>query len=159
MKNLFLISSLLLLSFSAIAQEAFSSLEEQMTGKEFTASGLGKLSDAELAALNDWLRAHSVATLDTAREPTSDGRGFEDQAIAGMDDSTIVSRIAGPFNGWDGDTVFTLENGMVWKQSESHRFYISEIQNPVVTIDKGLFGSWRLKVEGYNKEIQVKRIQ
>ena len=52
-------------SFSLLAADGFSSLEEQMTGKEFSAAGLDKLSQQELELLNNWLRSHSVATLDT----------------------------------------------------------------------------------------------
>ena len=41
---------LLTVSMSLIAAEGFSSLEEQMTGKEFDAAGLNKLSPQELGA-------------------------------------------------------------------------------------------------------------
>ena len=86
-------------------------------------------------------------------------RGFENDVRVGFDDSTIVSRIVGPFNGWADETVFELENGMVWKSTESSRFHVSTIQNPVVYIDKVLFNSWSLKIEGYNREVRVERIQ
>ena len=49
------ITTLLILfvaSVSFAASDGFSSLEEQMTGKEFMAAGLGKLTPEELAALN-----------------------------------------------------------------------------------------------------------
>jgi hypothetical protein len=166
MKILLITSVLILLSTQASAQESFSSLEEQMTGKEFISAGLQKLSEEELSALNAWLQAHSVATLDSAKPTTAntrgfdgDTRGFEDDVRGGMNDDTIVSRIIGPVNGWDGETVFKLDNGMIWQQVESGRFHISVVENPLVTIDKGLFDSWRLKIDGYNKEVRVKRIQ
>ena len=69
MKNLIMSGILLLSASPALAQEAFSTLEEQMTGKEFMDSGLNKLTPEELAVLNDWLQAHSVATLDEAKRP------------------------------------------------------------------------------------------
>jgi len=159
MKHILLFILLLSLSSLASAQKGFSTIEERMTGKEFTEAGLDKLSASELAALNEWLRSHSVATMENAQQPTGDMRGFEVQAMKNMDDSSIVSRIEGPFSGWDGDTVFKLENGMVWKQKESGKFYVSEVQNPSVTIDRGLMRAWYLKVEGYNKEVRVERIQ
>ena len=64
MKKFPVLFCLLLCGISVLAQERFSSVEERMTGKEFKASGLDKLSDEELAALNSWLRDHSVATLE-----------------------------------------------------------------------------------------------
>ena len=150
----------LALASGVAAQDSFSTLEERMTGKEFTAAGLDKLSDDELAALNDWLRRHSVATLENATQPYSDTRGFEVRAMKDMDDSDIVSRIVGTFDGWRGKgTVFRLENGMVWEQVEGGTFSIPAVENPVVVIESGLFNSWRLRLEDYNKTVRVERIQ
>ncbi|MCW8925620.1 MAG: hypothetical protein OQJ84_05130, partial [Xanthomonadales bacterium] len=58
-------------SFSIQAADSFSTLEERMTGKEFKETGLGKLTNEELSALNDWIRRHSVATLENASAPSS----------------------------------------------------------------------------------------
>ncbi|MEE4175411.1 MAG: hypothetical protein V2I57_14260 [Xanthomonadales bacterium] len=143
----------------ALAQQGFSTIEERMTGKEFTDAGLDKLSDEELATLNQWLRAHSVATLDNVNQEYSDVRGFETQAMAALDDGDIVSPIKGEFSGWTGDTVFELENGMIWQQAEGGTFYIPAKSGAVAIIDKGVFNAWRLKVDGYNKTIRVKRLQ
>lgn len=153
-------SLLLMLAPPILAQDAFSTIEERMTGKEFTAAGLDKLSAEELAALNQWLREHSVATLDYAREPGGDARGFEYRSAAEADGDTIVSRIVGSFSGWDGkDTLFRLENGMVWKQAESGRFTIPETDQAVAVIESGMFSSWRLHIEGYNKTVRVTRVE
>ena len=152
-------------SSSAFGQQAFSSLEEQMTGADFKATGLEKLSPDELAALDNWLRAHSLATLDApaagaaTATGSGDARGFETQKIADMDKTTITSRLVGKFSGWDGQTTFKLENGMIWQQSDKDKFYIKEIENPVVTIEPGAFGTWKLSVEGYSSKCKVERIQ
>lgn len=159
MKKTLLILAMILVAIPAAAQKGFSTVEERMTGKEFTDAGLDKLTDEELAALNDWLRSHSVATLENAQEPRGDIRGFEGRAGFGYDDQAIVSRIVGTFTGWDGETLFRLENGMVWKQDEAGRFHTRAMENPVVTIDKGLLSSWYMQVEGYNKELRVERIE
>jgi hypothetical protein len=162
--NKFLISFLSLsISLSAWAAEGFSSLEEQMTGKEFRAAGLDKLSDQELAALNAWIRSHSLGTLGAPAAgaaastivTTEDRRGFDDDE----DREPITSRIVGRFSGWDGQTVFKLENGMIWEQIDKEKFYIKEIENPVVVIDPGIFGRWDLSIEGYDSDCRVKRIQ
>lgn len=148
------------------ADEGFSSLEEQMTGKEFTAAGLDKLSRAELEALNGWIRQRSLATLDapasapaaTANAAVGDQRGL-DSKKGKEDRSPITSRIVGNFSGWDGQTVFRLENGMIWAQADKDKFYIREVENPVAVIEPGFFGTWRLHIEGYNSECRVERIQ
>lgn len=167
----FLITFLTLsISASLLAAEGFSSLEEQMTGKEFTAAGLDKLSDEELAALNAWVRAHSLATLDSPKagaavatsaavpETQQDRRGFKAEKDEN-DRAPISSRIVGRFDGWDGQTVFKLENGMIWEQADKDKFWVKALDNPQVTIEPGMFGTWRLSVEGYNSNCRVERIQ
>lgn len=147
------------------AEEGFSSLEEQMTGQEFEAAGLEKLSPQELESLNGWIRRHSLATLDAPAAGTAvsgsdakvaDRRGFK----GGKEDRTpITSRIRGSFSGWDGQTVFKLENGMIWTQADKDKFYTKEVEDPVVVIEPGMFGTWRLSIEGFNSNCRVERIQ
>ena len=168
----------LLVTVSAFAADGFSSLEEQMTGKEFMASGLNKLSQEELDALNEWIRAHSLGTLDTPRAaaattatataaatatPDSEVPGGDRRGLASdpeeKDNTPIRSRILGEFNGWDGQTIFKLENGMIWVQDDRDKFYVKDLENPIAVIEPGMFGSWHLHVEGYRSECKVKRIQ
>lgn len=154
-----------LFSVSLGAQQGFSSLEEQMTGEEFSAAGLDKLSQDELDALNAWIRSRSLATLAAppktaaASGEDDDARGFEIRKMEEMDRSPIVSRIKGAFDGWDGQTVFELENGMIWAQADKEKFYTRELENPAVTIKPGMFRTWRLSVEGFNSTCRVERIQ
>jgi len=163
MNRLFLTILMIAISSSAAGQQAFSSLEEQMSGKEFTAAGLQKLTPAELDALNNWIRSRSLATLDEAK-PTSAGAGaneagFEAQSVQDMERTTINSRLVGKFTGWDGQTVFKLENGMIWEQADKDKFFIKEVENPMVSIEPGAFKTWKLSVEGYSSHCKVKRIQ
>ena len=162
MNRVFLALFLATAAVPAAAQQAFSSLEEQMTGKEFESAGLEKLTPQELDALNQWIRRRSLATLDTpGRAPASvgDSRGFETQQIKNMERTTITSRLVGTFTGWDGETVFELENGMIWEQADKDKFYIRPVENPVVTIEPGAFRTWRLSIEGYSSKCRVERIQ
>ena len=131
----------LLTTVSALAADGFSSLEEQMTGKEFMNAGLNKLSQEELDALNAWIRGHSLGTLDTpaaavaapaaaSSAPQSEAAGGDRRGLAsdeGKDDSPSRSRILGEFNGWDGQTIFKLENGMIWVQDDRDKFYLKDI--------------------------------
>lgn len=146
-----------LASGAAFAQQ-FSSLEERMTEAEFKAAGLDKLSAEELAALNSWLaprvgaRAGAVGAAVAA-----DTAGF---ARGDNDESAIVSSIAGEFRGWDGagDRI-TLANGQVWEVTDSSARLKIKVENPVITVEPGLFEAWYLKVEGYNSRARVKRIK
>lgn len=163
--NKFLIAFIsLLVSISIIAAEGFSSLEEQMTGKEFSAAGLDKLSQSELDSLNAWIRTRSLATLATRKSTAedSDNSGVDDQEEESEEEqerTAITSNLVGKFSGWDGQTTFKLKNGQVWVQSDKDKFYTKEIKNPAVVIEPGMFGTWRLSIEGFDEDCRVKRIQ
>jgi len=173
MNKLLLFTLVFSIHCAAHAQEAFSTLEERMSGKEFKETGLSKLTDEELATLNEWVRSHSVATLENANarpvtaggagyaSTAEDTRGFEHHKKSNdPNDKIINSNIVGTFTGWTGDsTVFTLANGMIWKQAESAAFRIAPIENAEITIKKGTFGGWRLSMVGRNKSVSVNRIQ
>jgi hypothetical protein len=162
MKQLLLTILLIAISASTAAQQAFSTLEEQMSGKEFSAAGLEKLTPDELAALNKWIRGRSLATLDAAHAvqgTAEDERGFEHKKISEMPRTKITSRLVGTFTGWDGQTTFRLENGMIWQQADKDKFYVKAIKDPVIIIEPGALKTWRLSVEGHSSECRVKRIQ
>jgi hypothetical protein len=162
--------ALCLCSFASMVcaqSQSFSSLEERMSAKDFRESGLDKLSDTELAALNAWIERNvrladpAVAAAVAQGQPASvapappadNGVGFEN---ARRDQFT--SRIPGTFKGWFGKTKFELENGQIWQQVEDDRFPFTA-ESPAVTIKPGAFGAWRLQVEGSNRSTLVKRIK
>ena len=163
--NKFLIAFIsLLVSVSIFAAEGFSSLEEQMTGKEFSAAGLDKLSQSELDSLNAWIRARSLATLATQKSTAADSDASgdddpEEESEEEQERTTMTSNLVGKFSGWDGQTTFKLKNGQVWVQSDKDKFYTKEIKNPAVVIEPGMFGTWRLSIEGFADNCRVKRIQ
>lgn len=176
MKKLLFFVLVCLLPIAAQAADEFSTLEERMSGKEFQETGLGKLTGAELTALNEWLRRHSVATLENATARPADSvagaagaattadrdlRGFENQPKGTpKNDDDIRSTIVGTFDGWKAKgTLFKLANGMIWQQTENDTFYVAPVENPEIEIRKGIMGNWRLKMVEHNSTVRVKRIQ
>ena len=170
MKKLLLLILAFSIHLTSLAADGFSTLEERMTSSEFKQAGLGKLTPAELAALNDWARRHSVATLENITARTEGGtannassgdmRGFANQPKDDSRGKVIQSNIAGTFDGWYGkDTTFKLTNGMVWQQDEKDSFSIEPVENVEVTIKKSLMGNWHLSLVGHNSKVQVIRIQ
>ncbi len=164
--SIFILATCLLMAGSSLANQAFSSLEERMTGREFRETGLYKLDEEELAALNRWIRQRSLAEgeVGTVAAPGTAAAAEETRDTRGLRESSgsrepIRSRIVGTFDGWRGSTEFELENGMVWRQAEVGTFAISPVENPEVRIQPGMFGAWRLRVEGYNSQVRVERIR
>ena len=68
----------------------------------------------------------------------------------------INSYINGTFEGWDGDTVFTLMNGQIWQQTGYDYMYDYDYM-PSVTIFSGS-GGCNLQVDGVDDTIRVTRI-
>ncbi|MBD8527121.1 hypothetical protein [Pseudomarimonas arenosa] len=126
-----------------------------MSAAEFKAAGLDKLSEAELRALNDWLRSKGTTAAAAAQAP--DLRGLSKSSL--RKGGNIVSRIPGEFTGWRGQTTFTLENGQIWQSTDPGASFVVRLQSPTVTISPGVLDTWFLQVEGYNSSVKVKRIQ
>jgi hypothetical protein len=170
MKKLLFFALAISIHFAASAADSFSTLEERMSGKEFKETGLVKLTEEELSALNDWIRRHSVATLENAAarppastamaESTGDMQGFENRPKDDGSGDDINGTIVGTFDGWrEIGTRFKLTNGMVWQQVEAEVFYINPTENAEVVISRGLLGGWRLSMVGSNSSVRVKRIK
>lgn len=154
----------------------------------FEAAGLDQLSEQELQVLEAWLSgrlsgvtipmssatvsyvprgqaaAAGAAVASTAGYSTPAGTGAADRSGSqfGLDQQggdEISSRIEGEFNGWRGDTIFRLQNGMVWQQVDGERLVVGRpAVDPAVTIERGFFG-YRMEVEGFNQRVQVRRIE
>ncbi len=70
----------------------------------------------------------------------------------------IEARLVGRFQGWDKGTVFTLDNGQVWRSVDDRSVYYV-LDQPAVTIRRGLFGGYWLKVEGLGAQARVQRVK
>jgi len=134
--------------------QSFSTLEERMSAADFRRAGLEKLSPEELAALNAWLQQNQQKQMAQA-----DSRGFA-PARGASDDRPVRSRLIGTLDGFRKGTVFRLENGQVWTSIDPEAVLEGvTLEAPAVTVEKSLFGTWRLRVEGYNTSAKVERVQ
>ena len=163
--RLFLLLSLVWIAFgnSLIAE----TLKDQMSPEAFEKAGLDKLTPEELVYLSDWLNGKVEEEKEKVVAeiiPEGDDRfGAAEKIQRNVErirpePKELTAKILGPFTGWDRDTVFNLDNGQVWKQIERDKFSV-RLQDPTVTIEKGLFGAYFLKVEGFGSRVKVKRIK
>jgi len=161
-KSAFITLLLLLVALPCVAAEQFSSLEERMSGEEFRAAGLDKLSEQELANLNEWIRTHSNASdVDESalREQIRREVQTEQQQLnKDVEREQFTATIKGHFTGWTGRTVFELDNGQVWKQNSGGSYRVS-MDDPTVVIYPAAFGSWRLRLEKTGPSIGVERVK
>ncbi len=146
-------------------------LRRDLSPEEFERAGLNKLSPEELAYLESRVKVRAPAggAPDQVATPVAElpqgeeafGKDEEMQrAVTTLQrvPEEIRSRIRGEFKGWRGKTRFTLENGQVWEQTGSGVFALIA-DSPAVTIRRGAFGTYFLKVDGYNSRTKVARIQ
>ena len=146
--------SLVIFSLAAGAGETRSGtwegLKRMMSAKEFHNSGLDKLNPGELRNLDQWLLR--FLAYDSPQVVKSDA------TIKKLQKIPVRHRIVGHFRGWNGDTVFTLDNGEVWRQRLPGRYAVS-LDNPEVEIKKNLLGFYELRIVKTGARIGVTRIK
>ena len=147
-------------------------LKDRMSAEDFNAAGLDKLSEAELAHLTRWLDgerqpltppAAPAPAAPAAPEPelTAEERFGQEQLKAEPEPDVptqINARIKDEFRGWDGKTVFRLDNGQVWQQRVGGRYRGKKRVDPQVVIEKGRFGYY-LKLVEDGRSVGVRRLR
>jgi hypothetical protein len=71
----------------------------------------------------------------------------------------FTATITGKFTGWEGRTVFTLDNGQVWRQQGTDVYATKAQENPAVLLYKAKSGHWRLQLIEEGAWITVVRIK
>ncbi|QGW64203.1 hypothetical protein GOY17_04285 [Lysobacter soli] len=155
--RLLALAALLPLATSALAQQK---IEQQMSYEQFKASGLDKLSAAELANLNAWLEGklevETAKAVEGARQESGDDRrGLTERESR----DPVAAAITGAFTGFGKGRQYTLDNGQVWQQIDEASLS-AKLDNPKVRITPSLLGgAWYLAVDGYNTRAKVQRVK
>jgi len=127
-------------------------IERVMTAKELAETGVSSLAPQQREALNRWLTSFTLRVLKAGQPHSQSPR----PAPSGRSPA-IESTIAGEFHGWEGETLFKLDNGQIWQQAEYDYMY-SYSYRPEVTIYPTT-GGCKLKVEDEEETIFVRRIK
>jgi hypothetical protein len=138
------------------AESGESTLEERLSATQFKAFGLDKLTAEELQALNAWLQGRGA--IDKAgNEPRRTRDGYIPDDIERV---AVKANIVGTFTGWGGSTVFKLDNGQEWRQTEPGSYSAQPATDVGVTIKPKSFGSWLLVLDKCAScRVSVKRIK
>lgn len=146
---------------AAPAQEKFT---ERLTPEERKTAGLDQLTPEQLAALDGLVKRDRESGEKRVREEVT--REVKAQAKVEVQkeeeerqlaETRVLSRIVGSYSGWEGNTVFKLENGQVWRQSSSDVHYLKPVESPPVLIEK-VYGGWRLYDQngGWVRVVRIK---
>jgi hypothetical protein len=123
---------------------AFPGVEKAMTPAQYEAAGLSKLDPAERAKLDEFIKNYVAVSNEKVATSAVDKAVKENKVSA---PEIINSRIVGPFTGYNGRTIFTLENGQRWAQSQRDSAYYPRMESPGVIIVKKGFG-YRMYIAG-----------
>jgi len=122
----------------------FPGVQKAMTPADYEAAGLRKLDATERAKLDEFIRNYVAQSNEKVATQAVDTAVKEHKVQA---PEVIESRIVGPFTGYNGHTVFLLENGQRWAQSQRDSAYYPKIDSPPVLILKAGFG-YRMYIAG-----------
>lgn len=141
----------LVLAPSSVFAEDFPGVRQLMSEQQFREAGLHKLSDAEREALDRWLLDYTVGDAQELRR--------SNEAVQEAEEAVrIEASIKPPFRGWDGNTVFSLDNGQVWRQRLRGRYFHRGDDTSVV-ISKNLFGFWEMTMTSSGRTVGVTRVK
>lgn len=155
-----------LLSGRLLAADSF---WQQLSAEERQAAGLAQLTPEQQASLDQlaarFAREGSRVEVEKVRAETKAEvekqvakRKVERAGLEKDEDEVVKSRIVGKFNGWSGRTLFRLENGQQWVQSDaSEKLWLPESAGPEVEIRASGFGGWKLSLPG-GRWVRVKRV-
>lgn len=69
--------------------------------------------------------------------------------------TTVESRIAGNFTGWEGRAVLTLENGQRWQIANGGSYMTPPLANPAVKIAPASLGGFWMTIQGVANRVRV----
>ena len=175
----FMLGLSLTVAAATVRAEDNVNLKKDMSAAEFEAAGLNKLTSKELANLQAWLQGRGISPaapdVDIARRatpaaPRAPAAASNPEAEFGKEQirrkpdpeanlpESVTARVQGEFRGWDGTTIFRLDNGQVWQQRVGGKWRSPRRVDPVVVIEKGRFGYY-LSPEGTRRSVGVKRLK
>jgi len=73
--------------------------------------------------------------------------------------ASIRSTVVGDFDGWGPGSQIRLANGQVWRIIDGSDAVLPRKKDAAVTIERNLFGTLFLKVDGGNSSAKVRRVQ
>ena len=73
--------------------------------------------------------------------------------------ASIQSTVVGEFDGWGPGSQIRLANGQVWRVIDGSDAVLPRTRDAKVSIERNVFGTLFLKVDGGNSSAKVRRVQ
>jgi hypothetical protein len=130
-------------------------IEKVMTAQEMRDTGIATLNASQRHALDDWLNRYTLRVLGVATQ--QQGTASYSAPVRTSCSPAIESTISGEIEGWEGETIFKLDNGQIWQQAAYDYTYFYAYR-PDITIYQTSAGC-RMRVEDETDTVLVKRIK
>lgn len=156
MKKILPLLSILLVSGSALADDA--ALQKCRALSD--ASARLRCYDAIPLAAGGPVASAAPAAAHAAATTAEQNFGIEQvKKKAEEEPKSIESTIVGTFDGWGPNSRIKLANGQVWRIVDGSDAVLTPMQNPKARIERNVFGTMFLHVEGTNNSAKVRRVQ
>lgn len=106
--------------------------------------------------------APAVAPAPSALSGSGSGFGLGNEKAKQRADElpqSLASTIVGDFDGWGPNARIKLANGQVWRVADDSSAVLAPRSNPKVRIERNMFGTLFLSVEGTNSSAKVRRVE
>ena len=151
-----LTASTLLLTEPAHAQAPnFPGVQNAMSPEAYEQAGLSKLTPAERAKLDEFIRGYVATSSEQAATAAVD-QAVKERKVT--EPEVIQSNIVGEFRGYNGRSRFALANGQVWAQTQQVSRIYPKVDSPPVLIMKAGFAAHRMYIAG-GGNIRVNRVR
>jgi hypothetical protein len=145
---------LLLARSTAVAQTIDEDLRKLLTTEQAEGIGLKSMTKTQREALMSALSDVYEAGFSRSCEGKSSQRP---SGPAAPSPTVVEAKIDGEFEGWEGETIVKLMNGQIWQQSEYYYHYHYSYAPDVLIYRSG--GGYKMKVEGVDRAVGVKRLR
>jgi len=88
-----------------------------------------------------------------------DNFGMEARKQREEEPKSVTSTVVGNFEGWGPGSQIRLANGQVWRIIDGSEAVLPRTREQKVTIERNMFGTLFLKVDGTNSSAKVRRVQ
>lgn len=164
-KNWISATVLILLAHAASGQSDWKLVEE--TSIKGSINGvirkgyIFKVGLRDFYVINEWTRQRVLTRNPRVKifESKDDYRleieDFDEPVICRKMCDVVETQIDGVFTGWEGETIWKMQNGQTWQQASYAYLYESAFSPEVMIYRYG--GEWIMKVEGVDETIEVKK--
>lgn len=101
----------------------------------------------------------AVAVVTAAPRTPEQNFGMEAVKQRESQPASIQSTVVGDFDGWGPGSQIRLANGQVWRVIDGSDAVLPRTRDAKVSIERNMFGTLFLKVEGGNSSAKVRRVQ